>query len=269
MATNNENRINGGATLWARKTIDSEIFLSKPAQWFKVWFYIVNKANYKDTKGFSRGETFIRQKDICNKTGISRDALKKAFSWLRKEKMIGTTKSTTGTRIKVLNYNDYQSIENYRGTTKGTTINNKDIKKKKNNNLSYNCKNNCKKKDYVGGAFQKHKKVRVKHYNNVWLDMENSEWYIDDDIYETWLSKHPDIDIDIELQKMAVWLHDHKDVARRHELKRTYPFFCVDWFKRAENKINEKDKSVEEVRNKGADSFSEMLAEKFSMEDID
>ena len=33
-------KVNGGATLWARQTIESEIFFWKPAGWFKIWFFI-------------------------------------------------------------------------------------------------------------------------------------------------------------------------------------------------------------------------------------
>jgi len=51
-----EVQIPGGATLWARQTVDSEIFYDKPDKWFKIWFYLVNKVNWKDDKKHERGE---------------------------------------------------------------------------------------------------------------------------------------------------------------------------------------------------------------------
>jgi len=115
-----KDNITGGATLWARQTIDSEIFFDKPDKWFKIWFYIVNKVNHKDNHKFQRGEGFIQQKLICEFTKATPDQIKKCFSWLRKMSMISTKRSTRGTIIKVLNYNDYQNIENYKSTSKST-----------------------------------------------------------------------------------------------------------------------------------------------------
>ena len=47
--------IEGGATIWARKTIYSDIFTDKPDKWFKIWFYIINKVHWKDSKKYKRG----------------------------------------------------------------------------------------------------------------------------------------------------------------------------------------------------------------------
>ena len=53
-------KINGGATLWARQTIDSDIFYNKPDKWFKIWFYLINEVNHKDNKLFPRGSCFMK-----------------------------------------------------------------------------------------------------------------------------------------------------------------------------------------------------------------
>jgi len=121
-------KIKGGATLWARQTVDSEIFFDKPDKWFKIWFFIISKVNYQDNHKFKRGEGFIQQKIICEYTKASPDQVKKCFNWLRNMNMIGTKRSTKGTIIKVLKYNDYQRIDSYKKHEgkhfKSTTINN-------------------------------------------------------------------------------------------------------------------------------------------------
>lgn len=115
--------INGGATLWARQTIESDIFYWKPAVWFKIWFYIICKVSHKDTKQFKRGQGLFNYKvDGKNIKGATPDQWKKCIKWLKSSTMISTNRSTRGNIITVLNYDLYQSMSNYGGTTKSTKV---------------------------------------------------------------------------------------------------------------------------------------------------
>ena len=105
--------IEGGATLWARQTIESEIFLDKPDKWFKIWFYLVNRVSHKDTKRYKRGETFYHQEWICDATGASPDQIKKCLAWLRDTGMISTRRSTRGTWLEIPKYSHFQRLDNY------------------------------------------------------------------------------------------------------------------------------------------------------------
>lgn len=106
--------IKGGATIWARKTIDSEIFTKKPAMWFKIWFLLVNKASHTDTDKNKRGEMYVHYEWISLATKATRDQVKKALNWLRENDMVSTRRSTRGVYIKVLKYGQYQDISVYK-----------------------------------------------------------------------------------------------------------------------------------------------------------
>ena len=128
-----------GATIWARQTIDSEIFYKKPDKWFKIWFFIVNRVNHKQHREWQRGDCYIKTGEIETATGASKDEVKKCVSYLRKKKMVLTKRSTRGFTISVLKYNVYQDLGNYRSTReapekhqRSTTINKND-KNDKNN----------------------------------------------------------------------------------------------------------------------------------------
>ena len=112
---------NGGATIWARKTIESDIFYWKPDKWFKIWFYVVNRANFEDTKLFPRGECFITYKEIIDGTGATKDQVKHCLEWMREATMIATRKTTRGMVLKVLKYCYYQTLDNYYSHTKSQT----------------------------------------------------------------------------------------------------------------------------------------------------
>lgn len=106
-------KINGGATLWARQTIDSDVFYNKPDKWFKIWFYLINKVNYKDTKQFDRGSGFMKYDWITNATGATKDQVKHCLEYFKKATMIATRKATRGMVVKVINYNAFQNLDNY------------------------------------------------------------------------------------------------------------------------------------------------------------
>lgn len=104
----------GGATIWARKTIDSEVFKQKPAQWFKIWFFLVNKVNHKDNGKFKRGEAFTNYAEIMTETNGTKHQVDQFIRWGKKEHMLTTRKTTRGMYVKVLNYNRYQTLDNYK-----------------------------------------------------------------------------------------------------------------------------------------------------------
>lgn len=139
-------KINGGATIWARQTINSEIFLYKSDKWFKIWFYIVSRAHFQTNNKFNRGECFLKYDWIKEKTGATKDQIYSCIKWLKKEKMLTTRKTTRGMYVKVQNYDKYQKFNNYKNDTgndiqddnetiqkryRDDTILNKDKKEKK------------------------------------------------------------------------------------------------------------------------------------------
>jgi len=111
-------KIQGGATIWARQTMDSEIFSNKPDKYFKIWFYIVNKVNHQEKGQFKRGEGFFKYEWIKEKTDATQDQVKHCLKYLKGAKMIATHKSTRGMIIKVLNYDKYQNFDNYKNYKK-------------------------------------------------------------------------------------------------------------------------------------------------------
>ena len=121
MSENKQAEIEGGATLWARQTIESEIFMFKPHVWFKIWFYLVNRASHKDAKNYERGEAFFQTEWICKATGATTDQVKKCFSWLREMEMIRTRRSTRGVFVFIPQYSRFQTLDNYYYKVKAPT----------------------------------------------------------------------------------------------------------------------------------------------------
>jgi hypothetical protein len=119
-----------GATIWARKTLDSDVFFLKPDKWFKIWFYLVSRANYEDKGNFKRGEVLVRYADISEACGATKSQVDHAIRWFKKCKMLATRKATRGMFISILNYNTYQNLDNYKSDNSG------DLKAKQKRNES-------------------------------------------------------------------------------------------------------------------------------------
>lgn len=114
---NHHEQIYGGCTMWARQTIESEIFSDKPAMWFKLWFYLVNRANHQDNRKFKRGQAFVKYDWIMSATGATFNQVKHCIAYLKSRKMIATQKATRGTIITILKYDTYQNLDNYKSHT--------------------------------------------------------------------------------------------------------------------------------------------------------
>ena len=143
-------KIKGGATMWSRQTIESDIFYNKPDKWFKVWFYIVNHVNHKKNKQFKRGEGFFRYLLVEEYTGASKNQIYRCLRWLEKEGMIGTHKTTRGVIIKVINYDLYQNLENYKRDPSETQRRYEGYTINKNDNNENNEKGTIKKHIFLG-----------------------------------------------------------------------------------------------------------------------
>lgn len=110
-----------GAIVFARKIIDSEIFLHKPDKWFKIWTFILISCNFKDNGKFKKGECFTTYGEICSYTKATRNEVDHCIRWLKSATQIATRRATRGLFIKVVNYEIYQNISTYRSDTKSDT----------------------------------------------------------------------------------------------------------------------------------------------------
>jgi len=91
-----------------RKMLDSEIWLSKPDKWLKIWWFIVLKANHDDSGQFNKGEAFLKYEWIMESTKATRNEVDHCIRWLKEKKQISTKKATRGFYVKVLKYKYYQ-----------------------------------------------------------------------------------------------------------------------------------------------------------------
>lgn len=135
-----------GCILIARKILLSEIW-NKPPAYFKIFFYILTKVNYSDTKLFPRGTGFFNFKKE-QIPGVTQNQVYEFLRWAKtlsygdSTTQITTQKTTRGIVIKVNNYNKYQNWKTYYPQHKNqhenqqfpNTISNKKIK---NSNTSY------------------------------------------------------------------------------------------------------------------------------------
>ena len=84
------------------------------------------------------------------------------------------------------------------------------------------------------------KETYTKDTNPVKLDLQRG-WNIPKDISKRWLELFPDINIDIELEKMKHWFVKHDDKKKKYDEENTYPMFIVNWLEKAREKKKKGD----------------------------
>lgn len=125
-----------GYFIIARKTLESEIW-HKPPLYFKVWCYLLARANWDDFGNLKRGQLFTSLEEIaednCWYVGYRKEVPSKSqiytiLEWLRNSReandepnfesndtatMITTTKATRGIIINIVKYSVYQDPKRY------------------------------------------------------------------------------------------------------------------------------------------------------------
>ncbi|NTU49449.1 MAG: hypothetical protein HGA87_00890 [Desulfobulbaceae bacterium] len=142
----NINSIKGGYILQPRSW-DKSRSAHFPPVTRELWFYLLRNVNHKGNGISKRGERYFSLDEIQNALSwsvgyrvmkYSKPQLTKALRRLREEKMIETPKATHGIHVSVINYDAYQSPENYEGNDEGNA---KATRRKSKGNANKNEKN--------------------------------------------------------------------------------------------------------------------------------
>ena len=133
-----------GYILESRSILNSAIW-KMPPLYFKVWHFLLLKAQYTDYKGLKRGQLYTSIGEIreaCSyyvgfrKETPTRKEIWSILEWLRgpheedaegntkgnnERNMIVTTKATHGLLVTICNFNVYQDPKNYEGNNERNT----------------------------------------------------------------------------------------------------------------------------------------------------
>jgi hypothetical protein len=109
--------IEQGYIALARITAESEIFQEKPHSWFKIWCYLLMRANHKNNEHHKRGNSWVKYSVIMESTGATKGQVYGCVKWLKKRGSIIARKSTRGFHFTIVNYEKYQNPNNYKKDT--------------------------------------------------------------------------------------------------------------------------------------------------------
>ncbi|MCP4371026.1 MAG: hypothetical protein GY797_23370 [Deltaproteobacteria bacterium] len=121
-----------GAVIISRSLLESDLWFMPP-EYVKIWIYLIGKANHCSRKysGYfcKRGQYFCDYQELRNqlkyKIGYRskqhhENQMKNLMKYLRDTQRISTMKKPRGILITILNYNAYQTLENYEKTDEKT-----------------------------------------------------------------------------------------------------------------------------------------------------
>ncbi len=113
--------VEGGFILIARKLFENEL-MEKPHLYFKLWAWMLFKANFKDHGKLKRGQ-FLTSIDEMReamsyrvgyrKEKPTRDEIRNCYEAFMRAAMITKAKTTRGMVITISNYEKYQNPKNY------------------------------------------------------------------------------------------------------------------------------------------------------------
>jgi len=176
-------------------------------------------AIFRKTYGWNKKEDWITNTQLTIKKLVQRNIITK------KEKRLSFQKDYDQWEKlpkQVTSENDEKSYLNrYRKlpvqVTENTQIGNKKLPKQ------VSTKDN---KDTIQKTLYKYNADQ--QFQSLYLDLKNG-WKIPADIYSTWQKLFPEININLELEKMRYWLVKHNAILERHNKNNTLAIFCVNW----------------------------------------
>ena len=108
-----------GYILLARKIMENELWLTKPALWYKTWTYILMKVNHTPSKLYPKGTGLFLWKNVKDANPeLTSDIWYNLIKWLKQAEMITARKTARGLFIDVLNYEPYQNKNNFKAEQK-------------------------------------------------------------------------------------------------------------------------------------------------------
>lgn len=137
-----------GSFIVARKIFESDLWERKPAEWVKIWLYILGHVHHTDYKELKRGQGYFNMRKLSRLGAfgerITYPMIDHFLRYAKDAGMLAKTKATHGTLITVCNYNLYQSLSNYKSETTSDAKSDKEseIKETQERNKSDNINKN-------------------------------------------------------------------------------------------------------------------------------
>lgn len=113
--------VDGGFIILARKMFEGNL-MDKPDLWVKLWLWMIFKANFKDHGKLKRGQLLTSIKEmqdaVSYKVGYRKKRptvgqIRSAYEAFTNNNMVSVAKTTRGMIVTVLNYDKYQTLDNY------------------------------------------------------------------------------------------------------------------------------------------------------------
>lgn len=235
-----------------RKLLDNPI-ITKDSDYLSVWIYLLLNATHKEYDTLFRGERIVLQKgqlltgtiSISQKLKINKDKVQRILKSFENDKQIEQQTSNRNRLISIVNWNEYQEIDNRNDkqminkceTDDKQVITNKNvknIKNDKNNNILTS-------EDKSSLAFAKANKHKYGEYKNVLL--KDKELQSLKGEYQNWKELITYLDEYIEMKGYK---------AKSH-------YLCIKkWVVEAVKKENDKQ-LTKNINNKNTDWLKEEL----------
>ena len=105
----------GYVLLW-RETLERELFREKPFCAFGAWTWLIMEANFEDKPDrfgeiVRRGEIHTSQGSLADAWGWSRSKVQRFLTRLQAEQRIGQETNKVRTKIRITNYESYQTVK--------------------------------------------------------------------------------------------------------------------------------------------------------------
>lgn len=148
-----------------RKSIESTIWTTKPATWYKIWQYILLKVNYVDFGNIKKGQGFFNFSQEYRAIGIdvTVNSVEHCVKFLKSAEQIATQKAVHGTLVTVLHYELYQNNHTPISGMESGMPRQSEAEQKRNRSGNKNNKDNK-----LNNNYKEELEILIRHYNQTY-----------------------------------------------------------------------------------------------------
>ena len=256
MANPQKEYIEDGYIKLSRKIFNSKTFSNLNAIQKLITIYLILMANHKDNEWWDsyqkkfitikRGSFITSIEHIRKKIKdrlVTTKKIRTCVKLLKKMQFLAIERASRYSHITIIKYDLYQNDKNYGARQRAKQGQDKGKIRAINNNG-----NNGKNKEKIINKIQnqpfKPLNKEKKLANEIEFDFVLWSWHgIDQDIKDRWAKIFPNVEVEIELNKIREYFKSHPrhEKVIKEKFNNNYAIYIFDWLARAEKYIKDKE----------------------------
>lgn len=251
-----------------RQITEHWLWEDKPFAYGQAWSHLLLSANHEDKETLFNGKLIVVKRGelvtsivkLSNIFGWDRKKTSKFLNLLEKSKMVTTIRTTHGTTITIVNYDNFQNL----GTTVETTNR---TATPPNGGQPLPTNNNVNNDNNINNIIICSELETTPSLSGILLPLNDKSFYdVPLDKIALWKDTYPAVDVEQELKKMVAWSDSN---PTKRKTRKGIERFINNWLSKEQDKGGRYQNSSRQQTYKPKSSFNQFQQNDYDFEQLE